>query len=91
MSLSLSPKITVKDLLNRYPQLLKTFVDLKLKCPGCPIEAFHTLADVAQQNRLDLDQLLGQLLEKMKNNGNLKNTLTDRKRDDNRQDYRKSI
>jgi hybrid cluster-associated redox disulfide protein len=54
----LSPDITVKKLLDRYPQLLKLFMDLGLLCIGCPVEAFHTLADVAREYHLDLNQLL---------------------------------
>ena len=54
----LSPGITVKKLLDRYPQLLQLFMDLGLLCIGCPVEAFHTLADVAREYHLDLNQLL---------------------------------
>jgi len=53
----LSREITVKDLLDRYPQLLQLFMELGLLCPGCPAEAFHTLADVAREYHLDLNQL----------------------------------
>ena len=54
----LSPDITVKNLLDGYPQLLQLFMDLGLLCIGCPVEAFHTLADVAREYHLDLNQLL---------------------------------
>lgn len=54
----LSSDITVKELLDRYPRLLQSFMDLGLLCVGCPAEAFHTLADVAVEYHLDLDQLL---------------------------------
>ena len=53
----LSSDITVKELLDRHPQALRVFVDIGLLCVGCPTEAFHTLADVAREYRLDLDQL----------------------------------
>lgn len=53
----LSSNITVKELLDHYPQALRVFVDIGLLCVGCPTEAFHTLADVAREYRLDLDQL----------------------------------
>ncbi|MGA8281034.1 MAG: DUF1858 domain-containing protein [Desulfobacterales bacterium] len=61
METQLSSDITVKDLLDRYPQLLRTFMDLGLLCVGCPTEAFHTLADVAREYRLYQDQLLHRL------------------------------
>ena len=54
----LSPDMTVKQLLDRYPQLLHLFIDLGLLCIGCPVEAFHTLADVAREYHIDLVQLL---------------------------------
>jgi len=54
----LSPLLTVKDLLDRYPQALPAFVRLRLLCVGCPTEAFHTLADVAREHDLDIDDLM---------------------------------
>ena len=33
-------------------------MELGLLCVGCPTEAFHTLADVAREYHLDLNQLL---------------------------------
>jgi hybrid cluster-associated redox disulfide protein len=53
----LSREMTVKDLLDRYPQLLQLFMEMGLLCPGCPTEAFHTLEDVAREYHLDLTQL----------------------------------
>ena len=58
---TLPPKITVKELLDRYPHLLQTFMNLGLMCPGCPTEAFHTLSDVAREYHLDLNYLLEHL------------------------------
>jgi len=50
--------MTVKEVLDRYPQTLQQFMNLGLLCVGCPTEAFHTLADVASEYQLDPDQLL---------------------------------
>lgn len=61
MKPSLSPDIMVKELLDRYPQILQLFMDLHLLCPGCPAEAFHTLADVTREYHLDLDQFLNRI------------------------------
>jgi len=60
---NISADITVKELLDRYPQLLQMFMDLELMCVGCPTEAFHTLADVAREYHLSLDQLLIRIYE----------------------------
>ncbi|WP_372680270.1 DUF1858 domain-containing protein [Desulfosarcina sp.] len=58
MKTRISPEITVKELLDRHPELLKLFMDLGLLCLGCPAEAFHTLTDIAREYHLDRDQLL---------------------------------
>jgi len=57
MNPPVSLNITVKELLDQYPQALRVFVDIGLLCVGCPAEGFHTLADVAREYRLDLNQL----------------------------------
>jgi hybrid cluster-associated redox disulfide protein len=54
----LSPEITVKELLDRYPHLLQLFMDLGLLCAGCPAEAFHSLNDVAKEYGYDLNKLI---------------------------------
>jgi len=55
---NISTDITVKALLDCYPELLRMFIDMKLMCVGCPAEAYHTLADVSREYSLDLYQLL---------------------------------
>jgi hybrid cluster-associated redox disulfide protein len=54
----LTSTLTVKEVLDRHPRALKVFMDIGLLCVGCPTEAFHTLADVAREYNLDLNQLL---------------------------------
>ena len=57
----LSPLLTVKDLLDRYPLVLPVFMRLRLLCVGCPTEAFHTLADVAREYDLDINDLIDRI------------------------------
>ena len=57
----LSETHTIKELLDRHPYLLQTFLDLGLLCVGCAAEAFHTLADVAGAYGIDQDQLVARL------------------------------
>jgi len=57
----LSSDLTVKELLDRHPQLLQTFIELGLLCIGCPTEEFHKLADVAREYGFDQNQLLHRL------------------------------
>ena len=61
MDTILSETITIKELLNRYPKLVSTFIDLGLMCAGCPTEAFHTLADVVKAYGLHYDDLAARL------------------------------
>ncbi|MBC2712606.1 MAG: DUF1858 domain-containing protein [Desulfosarcina sp.] len=58
MNPRLSADITVKELLDRYPKLLKPFMDLGLLCVGCPTEAFHTVDDVAKAYGHDPNELI---------------------------------
>jgi hybrid cluster-associated redox disulfide protein len=54
----ISPLLTVKEVLDRYPQTLPAFMQMRLLCVGCPTEAFHSLADVAREHDLDIEFLL---------------------------------
>jgi len=58
MPVQLTPHMTVKELLDRYPQLLKTFLELDLLCVGCPAEAFHTVNDIATEYVYDPNELI---------------------------------
>lgn len=57
----ISARLTVKELLDRYPQTLPAFMRLRLLCVGCPTEAFHTLADVAREYDLDINDLIDRI------------------------------
>ncbi|WP_049770372.1 DUF1858 domain-containing protein [Desulforapulum autotrophicum] len=53
--------ITVKELIERYPKLVKLFMDLGLLCIGCPAEAFHTVEDIAKEYGCDLNTLVHEI------------------------------
>lgn len=61
MTTFISDSITIKELLDPYPHLLSTFVDLGLMCVGCPANAFHNLVDVAREYGLDQKELIDRL------------------------------
>lgn len=63
MDMRLTETVTVKELLDRYPRTLQVFMDLNLKCVGCPAENFHTLQEVARHYNLDLDQFIERLIK----------------------------
>lgn len=49
---------TVQEILDQYPQVMPIFIEIGLLCVGCPAESFHSLADVARENHLDLQNLM---------------------------------
>ena len=55
---NISSDTTVKYLLDTYPQILQMFMNMKLRCVGCPAEGFHTLAEVAHEYKLDITYLI---------------------------------
>lgn len=57
----ITPLSTVKELIDKYPEVLPIFFKIGLFCAGCPAESFHTLEDVARENNLNLEQLLQRL------------------------------
>jgi hybrid cluster-associated redox disulfide protein len=61
MRINLSDTTTIKDLLDQHPYLLHAFIEMGLMCVGCAADAFHTLADVAEEYGLNQDQFVARL------------------------------
>ncbi len=61
MGLNLLPQMSVKKAFATEPMLIKMFMELKLNCIGCPMDEFHTLEDVAKENNIDFEHLLGKI------------------------------
>lgn len=53
--------ITVKELIDRYPKLIKLFMGLELLCIGCPAEAFHTVENIAKEYGFNLNTLVHEI------------------------------
>ena len=53
--------ISVKELIDQYPTLIKSFMDLGLLCIGCPAEAFHTVEDIAKEYGYELNTLVHEI------------------------------
>lgn len=68
MASNISSDITVKALLDTYPQTLQMFLDMGLLCAGCPAESFHTLADVAKEYKIDVNTLVDNINKNIINN-----------------------
>ncbi|MHB1120295.1 MAG: DUF1858 domain-containing protein [Bellilinea sp.] len=58
----LSPTLTVEALFNRWPQTMNVFVRLRFACIGCAMSPFDTLADVARNYGMPLQQLTVELI-----------------------------
>ena len=56
--MNLDAKMTISDLLERYPRATSVFIRRKMLCVGCPAESFHTLEDAAGLYGMDLNDLL---------------------------------
>ena len=69
MNLDVLPEMSVKELFDTEPMLIKMFMELRLNCIGCPMDEFHTLNDVVKENDLDLDGLLCKIQDIFVKNG----------------------
>ncbi len=59
----LSPELLVADLFKNWPQTIPFFLQRRMGCAGCPMAIFDTLADVACNYAIPLEQMLGDLKE----------------------------
>jgi hybrid cluster-associated redox disulfide protein len=59
--ITISQKMTVKLLLERYPRAIRFFFDMGMSCLGCPTEGYHSLEDVAREYGYDPDQLISDI------------------------------
>jgi hybrid cluster-associated redox disulfide protein len=59
----IEPTHLVDDVMRRRPATIRVFLANRMGCVGCPIGAFHTVADAAREHRLPLAPLLAALGE----------------------------
>jgi hybrid cluster-associated redox disulfide protein len=52
----------VDDVMRLRPATIKVFLRRRLRCVGCPIGPFHTVADAAREHCVDAEGLLEELL-----------------------------
>jgi len=70
--------MTIKELIDRYPGLIKLFMNMGLLCIGCPAETFHTVTDIAREYGLDLNHLVDQINRAIQNTTISSNSRTQR-------------
>jgi hybrid cluster-associated redox disulfide protein len=54
--------LTVSEIMRRWPETMRLFIDHRLLCVGCPIAPFHTLVDVAREHHVDHGGLVEMVL-----------------------------
>jgi len=54
-------KLTVEEVLNRWPQAFSVFMKNKTKCPGCLMQHFCTLQDVAETYQISSENLIDEI------------------------------
>ncbi len=53
--------LTVEEILQRWPNAFSVFMQNKTKCPGCFMQQFCTLKDMAETHQIPLEKLIDEL------------------------------
>jgi hybrid cluster-associated redox disulfide protein len=53
---------SVDDVMNRWPQTIRVFLQFKMRCVGCPIACFHSVDDACREHGVDRDTFLRALV-----------------------------
>ena len=49
----IEPDSLVDDVMRQWPATIRAFLDYRMRCVGCPIACFHTVADAAREHGVD--------------------------------------
>lgn len=58
---NLLSRLSVADLLHRYPQVIALFTDYRMACVGCDIAAFHAVAEAVAIYGVDAERFFAEL------------------------------
>lgn len=58
---SIGPSTLVDDIMRRWPGTLRSFLDHRMNCPGCPIACFHSVADACREHHVEVEAFLSDL------------------------------
>lgn len=53
--------LSLAEIMSRWPSTIRTFLDRRMHCVGCPIAPFHTLIDAAEEHGLLLAGLVADI------------------------------
>lgn len=71
--------LTIEEILQRWPQAFSVFMRNKTKCPGCLMQHFCTLKDVAETYQILPEKLIAEI-ENVSSEAILSKGVTDEKR-----------
>ena len=54
-------QLTVEEVLERWPKVFSVFMNNKTKCPGCFMQHFCTLRDVAETYQISSEKLIDEI------------------------------
>lgn len=54
-------KMTIKEIIEKYPKAAFVFIDYGLHCVGCPLAQSETIEEAVKLHRIDLEKLLKDL------------------------------
>ena len=57
----ITPKMTIGEVIKKYPRTVFVFVDYGLHCVGCPMVEPETIKEAAKLHRIDLKKFLKDL------------------------------
>jgi hybrid cluster-associated redox disulfide protein len=61
-------EMTVEKVLQNWPRAFSVFMKNKTKCPGCFMQQFCTLKDVAETHQLSVEKLTEEIITVSKEN-----------------------
>lgn len=53
--------LTVDEILHKWPSVFSVFMEHKTKCPGCFMQQFCTLKDVAETYQISVEELIAEI------------------------------
>jgi hybrid cluster-associated redox disulfide protein len=53
--------MTVEQVMNRWPDSIRVFLDFRMSCVGCPIASFHSIEEASREHQIDGSAFLAAL------------------------------
>ncbi|WP_342713334.1 DUF1858 domain-containing protein [Bradyrhizobium sp. B124] len=55
--------MSVDDVVHRWPLTIRVFLDFRMRCVGCPIASFHSIAEACAEHSVDAEVFLPRILD----------------------------